>query len=202
MDNKREEYHDERTNEEFYGEYYDNFINAKRKVVYVFEDITVERPSWKDFKHLLKITLDDENISYDEFVNGPQQGSMHRLAMRVLWFFSNADADDVYMIYKNNEYAGFFCLLPPTYKTKLIATEMNIRNKFHKTFVFVAAADAIINKLYPNDDLALEGGNEKRWRKYTLSMDLDVVEFQVFKKTSKKIINDIIQKRLKRGTRK
>ncbi|MCK5849054.1 MAG: hypothetical protein KAH01_07670 [Caldisericia bacterium] len=206
MDSKkyfRDEYEDTRTNEEFFGEYYVDYASAKREVLYVFEDITVEKPNFKDFRHVLKCTLDDKNISYDEYTNGPQQDSMYRLTLEVLWFFMNSDQDHVYMIFKNNEYAGFFCLLHPNkFKLqKLTATEMVIRNKFKKSMVFVAAADAIINKMFPHDDLTLEGTNEKIWKRYTVSMDLDIVQLQVFKRNSKVIINNIIKRRMKRNNK-
>ena len=202
MDSKRAEYQDKRTDKDFYGDYYSDFLEAKREVVYAIEDITVERPSWKDFKHVLKCIIDDENISYDELINSPQQDTMYKVVQRVAWFFGNSDQDDVYLIFKNNEYAGFFCLIPPSIIQKLVATEMKIRTKFKRTMVFIAAADAIINKMYPTHDLTLEGTNEKRWKKYTLSLDLEVVTLQVFKKDSKQIIHNIIKKRMQRGIKK
>ncbi len=204
MDNKyfRDEYKDKRTDEVFWGNYYQDFLDAKREVVYVFEDITVEKPNWKDFKHVLKCTLEDEDITYDEYINGSDRTTMYRLMQKVFWFFENDDKDDVYMVFKDNEYAGFFCLMPPKGLQKLTATEMVLRTKFKKSILFVAVADSIINKLYPHDDLSLQGIGENHWKRYTNSFDLEAVQLQVFKKENRKYFHNILQKRINRRMKK
>ena len=198
MDNKkyfRDEDEDSRDDEEFYGIHYEDFKSAHREVIYTFNDITIERPSWKDFKHILKCNIKDAGLSYDEFLNSGQNLRREHLVKHVYWFFSGVDNDDIFIFYKNNEYAGFATIEPGVVGVSPpIATEIIVRNKFKKTLVFLASIDCALNLLYVDTGLIIEQTDIPEFDNLTTALNLGPYKFKMFTQEARYRVNRLIKK--------
>ncbi len=159
MDNSRLGYDEDVDPKEYFGEYYEDWLKAKQEVLYVFEDIIIEKPNLKDFRHIYKCFLNDEGLNYDDLSSHENLHTLHKIRDHAAWFFKSDTEDQIFMIYKNNEYAGFATLSKEGKYPVPTVTEVKIRKKFAYGLPTTCIIDYLMNFKYPKLPLTFENPN-------------------------------------------
>ncbi len=164
----------------------------------MLDDITIERPCWKDYKHVLKCIIEDRGLTQQDFDDPGMQYRRYTIAQEAFWFFANVDKDDVYLFFKNNEYAGFAAIEPKMGIIPAIATELEVRIKFRNSMVFLAAVDCALNLLYPKLDVIIERTSIKELNDMTVDLNIGPMHVKVFTPKSKYKVNNIVKRFLRK----
>ena len=219
MDNKRTgfPYWDTIDDKEFYGEYYNRFLQHKKHVFYMFENFVIERPSMKDFKHIYMCALLDEGYTEDDLLDESLWPEIRHVRDMTRWIFDHSKVDEeVYVGYMDGEYVGYGTVLinntPVPGSTEeeqvielgslAVGTEVYIRPKFRQGKAVVCVYDFFTNMLGQGKTLMTDNADlsklfdEKNYKK-NYQKPQDLIDYSPY--LYRERVHKILTKRMQRG---